>query len=152
MKRGRKKLNPCRSVRSTRVFSSGIIPVKSPLRHRVAATPSPRMTAQKPPHREVEPFERSVFSESLERILGAGRGKTACPRQERRNSQLVEPDQGHERRSGYRPPASRSATSAASGVVAVPVVFAFRSTHSLFKIERIARSTVRKSAGSPLAM
>lgn len=65
--------------------------------YRVISASSPRVAAQKPSYREVEPLERPVLSECFKRILGACGGESAGGRFQRADADLIESDQHDER-------------------------------------------------------
>ena len=67
-----------------------------PLRHRVIAAAAPRVTAQYPLETEPETFQRTVFAEGLQRILGAGGNKAAAGREKRRDRPPIKPEPGQE--------------------------------------------------------
>ena len=58
---------------------------------------SPWMTFQKSAHCKIKSFERSVFSECFQCILGTCWGEAACWRLEWRDAHLIESDQDDER-------------------------------------------------------
>ena len=58
---------------------------------------SPRMTSENSPDGKIKSLENAMLSEGLQRILRACRSEAACCRRERRNAQLIESDQKHER-------------------------------------------------------
>lgn len=67
------------------------LPMKS-FRHRVIPVSAPRMTAQETAARQIQPFQRPMLTDGIDRILGTSRCKTASGRKQRRNDLPIEID------------------------------------------------------------
>ena len=55
------------------------------------------MAAQDAAQGKPEAFQRAVFAEGLQGVLGAGRGEAACGWLQRRDADLVKTDEKYER-------------------------------------------------------
>ena len=82
-------------ARIRNIITTGIVPSER-LWHGVVAAAAPGVTAQNALERQPEALQRTIFSESLEGVLRAGRRETAARRLERRDAQLVKLNQQDE--------------------------------------------------------
>ncbi len=73
------------------------------LRDGIIAAPTPGMAAKNAFETEPEALEGPVFAEGLQGVLRAGRSKPAAARRIRRDADLIETDQAHERGVEYLP-------------------------------------------------
>ena len=91
-------------ARSGRVLRGGAPGIESePLesRNRIKPASSPRVAAENALERKPESFQRTIFPEGLQSILGAGRGEAAAGWCERGDAQLIELYQQDEGRRQY---------------------------------------------------
>lgn len=65
--------------------------------YRIVSVSAPGMAAENATDCQVQPLERAVLAESLKRILRACGGEAAGRLLERRDADLIEADQQHER-------------------------------------------------------